>query len=218
MKRLFKSLFLKRCFLVLLSLFILTICFLLLAYCSVHYTYKEQIFYSTEEVPSKSVAFVLGAGVWGETLSPVLEDRVYTSVELYRKRKVRKILMSGDNSQTDYDEPTAMKKYAISLGVPEEDIVLDYAGFRTYDSLYRAREIFSLNDIIIVTQKFHLPRSLYISNKLGIKAVGITSDRQEYLYSDWYAVREFLASINAFIDVNITRPKPTFLGKKEKVF
>jgi SanA protein len=196
----------------------ISIIFLLWSYLSVQNEYKNQI-YTMEEVPSKPVALVLGAGVYpGGVLSAVLEDRVSTAVELYRNGKIRKILMSGDNSETHYDEPTSMKNYAIKLGVPADDVVLDYAGFRTYDSFYRARDIFSLKDIIIVTQRYHLPRALYISNKLGVKAVGVPSDRQEYLYTDWYITREFIASVKAFIDVNITKPLPVFLGKKEKVF
>jgi vancomycin permeability regulator SanA len=201
-----------------LSILIILIIFLLWAYFSVQTTYKNLIYYSVEEIPEKPVAVVLGAGIWGEHLSPVLEDRVFTGVELYKEGKVKKLLMTGDNSEADYDEPTAMKKYAIKQGVPEEDIVLDYAGFNTYESFYRAKEIFSLTDIIIVTQKFHLPRSLYISNKLGVNAVGMASDRRKYKSSGWYNIREFFSSVKAFICVNITKPKPTFLGKKEKVF
>jgi vancomycin permeability regulator SanA len=210
--------FKKRWLLLILSIFIIIITFLLWAYFSVQNTYKNLIYYSVEEVPSKPVAFVLGAGVYGEYLYPVLEDRVIIAVELYKKGKVKKLLMSGDNSSVGYDEPTAMKKYAVKMGVPEGDIVLDYAGFRTYESFYRAKEIFSLTDIVIVTQKFHLPRSLYTSNKLGIRAVGIASDRRTYRSSRWYNIREFFSSVKAFIDVNITKPLPTFLGKKEKVF
>jgi len=203
---------------IILFLSLVIVIFLLWAYFSVQHKYSTMI-YSLDDVPGKPVAFVLGAGVFpGGEPSPVLADRVHTAVELYRDGKVEKILMSGDNSLKDYDEPTVMKNYAVKLGVPEGDIVLDYAGFRTYDSFYRAREIFSLTDIIVVTQQFHLPRALYISNKLGVNAVGVPSDRQEYLYSDWYAVREVLASIKAFIDVNITKPLPVFLGEKERVF
>ncbi len=210
--------FIKRCLLVILSLITIALVLLAWAYFSVQTKYKNLVYYSVEEIPAQSVAVVLGAGVWGETLSPVLEDRVFTGVELYKQGKVRKLLMTGDNSEADYDEPAAMKKYAIKQGVPEADIVVDCAGFNTYESFYRAKEIFSLTDIIIVTQKFHLPRSLYISNKLGLNAVGIISDRREYVASDWYNVREFFSSVKAFVWVNITKPKPTFLGKKEKVF
>ena len=203
---------------ILLILIVVIIIFILWAFFSVQYKYKSLI-YSMEQVPKKPVALILGAGVFpGGVPSPILADRVYTGVELYRAGRVKKLLMTGDNSLKDYDEPTVMKDYAIKLGVPEEDIVLDYAGFRTYDSLYRARDIFSLTDIIIVTQDFHLSRSLYISNKLGVSAVGVCADRREYLYMNWNKFREFFASVKAFIEVNITKPKPFFLGKKEEVF
>ena len=116
--------------------------------------------------PAAPAAIVFGAGLWRDgSPSPVLQDRVATAADLYFSGKVKKILMSGDNRFIYYNEPGAMKKFALSLGVPEEDIVLDYAGRRTYDTCYRARAIFGLKEAILVTQSFHLPRALILCRR-----------------------------------------------------
>ena len=128
---------------------------------------KSSITNTLVEDPPR-IAVVFGARVWddGEP-SHALYDRIITAVELYRANRVKKILMSGDNPNSDYDEPTAMKDTAVKLGVPAEDIVLDFAGSRTYDTCYRAKEIFEIKKAILVTQEFHLPRSLYLCNESG---------------------------------------------------
>ena len=137
--------------------------------------------FTINSVPSAQVAIVFGAGLWRDgTPTTVLRDRINTASELFFTGKVQKILMSGDNSYLDYNEPGAMREYALSLGVPETAIVLDYAGRRTYDTCYRARIIFNVQNAILVTQGFHLPRALYTCNSLGLKAVGVASDRGEY--------------------------------------
>ena len=112
-------------------------------------------------------------GLWRNgTPTPVLQDRIETAADLYFAGKVEKLLMSGDNRFIYYNEPGAMREYAISLGVPEEDIVLDYAGRRTYDTCYRAKAIFGLEKAILVTQAFHMPRALYTCNQLGVESPG----------------------------------------------
>lgn len=176
--------------------------------------------YLPEQVPSAPAALVLGAGL-NRDGSPgvVLRDRVRTAVELYFDGRVHKLLMSGDNSTEFYNEPGAMQEYALSLGVPEEDIVLDYAGRRTYDSCYRAQTIFGLNRVIVVTQAFHLPRALFLCNAFQIDSVGVPADEANYhlrYYTFWW-VREILASINAYWDVYITQPK-LILGNSEPIF
>ena len=170
-------------------------------------------------VPPRPVAIVFGAGVSpaGEP-SAVLEDRILTAVDLYRAGVVRKLLMSGDNSRTDYDEASAMKRLAVQQGVPERDIVLDYAGFRTYDTLYRARDVFEVRSAVLVTQRYHLPRALYIANELGIDSVGLAADRRTYVWGRTYQAREVAACIRAWLDVNLTRPRPHFLGQPEPIF
>lgn len=176
--------------------------------------------YRTDNSPPKLVAIVFGAGLRRDgSPSPVLRDRVATAAELYFDSKVQKLLMSGDNSEVNYNEPAAMKAYAIDLGVPAEDIILDYAGRRTYDTCFRAREIFHLEDVILVTQKFHLPRAIYTCNSLGVPAVGVSADRRDYRRrsSAFWNVREMVATLVALWDVHITRPQPV-LGNPEPIF
>jgi SanA protein len=171
-----------------------------------------------DTVPVEKVAIVFGAGLHRDgTPTTVLRDRVATAAELYKSGAIDKILMSGDNSYLNYNEPGAMKTYALELGIPAEDIVLDYAGRRTYDTCYRAKEIFQLDSAILVTQNFHLPRALYICNILDINAVGISADLRDYRDSGYWNIREIGASIVAFIQVHITRPEPV-LGDSEPIY
>lgn len=165
--------------------------------------------YTLEDVPPRSAAIVFGAGYWpGYGLSAVLEDRVVTGVALYQQGRVKKLLMTGDNRTLDYNEPGAMRARAIELGVPSEDIVLDYAGRRTYDSCYRAGAIFQLEDAILVTQAYHLDRALLTANGLGLDAVGVPADRREYRYIRHYWLRELAATTVAYWQVYVTRPEP----------
>ena len=137
--------------------------------------------FSAEKAPSRPVAVVFGAGLWRDgTPTNVLRDRIATAANLLFSGKVQKILMSGDNRFIDYNEPGAMREYALSLGVPDSAIVLDYAGRRTYDTCYRAHAIFGIQKAILVTQSFHLPRALYTCIALGLNAIGIPSDQRIY--------------------------------------
>ncbi len=176
--------------------------------------------YSVDEAPVRRAAVIFGAGLrYDGSPTAVLRDRVKTGVALYQAGKVEKLLMSGDNSTIYYNEPAAMRDYAISLGVPAEDIVLDYAGRRTYDTCYRARAIFGLDSVILVTQPFHLPRAIYTCNRLGADAVGVPA--QNYTYRRisllfWHA-RELAATVTALVDVHLTRPLP-ILGQPEPIF
>jgi SanA protein len=172
--------------------------------------YRDEIHARVEDVPARPVALVLGAGLWSDgSLTPVLADRVTTAAELYHAGRVRKLLFSGDNRVVDYNEPEAMLAYARALGVPEEDIVLDYAGRRTYDSCYRAREIFRVERAVVVTQRFHAARSLYLCEALGVEAVASVADRQPYSRRRYvWEAREYLALVLAWWDVNVRRPVP----------
>jgi SanA protein len=186
----------------------------------VAWLYARPRIYSPGSVPPARVAVVLGAGLQRDgTPQPVLQDRVETAAELYFAGKVEKLLMSGDNRFIDYNEPGAMQKYAISLGVPEEDIVLDYAGRRTYDTCYRARTIFGLDQAIIVTQDFHLPRALFLCNTLGLPAVGVSADRRVYRKSSLvtWNLREMPATLVAFWEALVSHPLPV-LGEPEPIF
>lgn len=167
------------------------------------------IYQNIEEVPARPIAIVLGAGLERDGRpSAVLADRVRTAAALYHAGKVRKLLMTGDNRFAWYNEPASMGEYALALGVPAEDIVYDYAGRRTYDSCYRARHIFGITDAVIVTQRFHQPRAVYLCRQMGINAVGITADLQPYLMEQWYRLRELAALLMAWADVHIRRPLP----------
>jgi SanA protein len=180
--------------------------------------YESRIYETVEQVPQRPVALVLGAGLWPDgSLTPILADRVATAAELYQAGKVEKLLCSGDNRRLDYNEPQAMKDYAVRLGVPQEDVVLDYAGRRTYDSCYRARAIFGVEQLVAVTQRFHTARSVYVCQSLGIDAVAVTANRRIYSSEQviWKS-REYLALLLAWWDLNVRHPLP-ILGEPEPI-
>lgn len=175
--------------------------------------YRGRI-YDLETAPPRRVAIVFGAGITADGWPmAALADRVWTAAELYKAGKVEKLLMSGDNRFVDYNEPGAMRKYALELGVPGEDIVLDYAGRRTYDTCYRADYIFGVDGAVLVTQQFHLNRALYLCNRLGIDAVGVAADQRPYAAARWWWWRELGALIQAWLDLNFLHPMPV-LGEK----
>lgn len=175
---------------------------------------------SMTEIPVETpprIAIVFGAKVWDDkSPSTVLYDRVVTAVELYRAGRVKKILMSGDNPTENYDEPTAMKDAAVRLGVPETDVVLDFAGRRTYDTCFRAKEIFGIEKAILVTQEFHQPRALYLCNNLGVDSVGITADRRKYEGEKYWSFREFFSQASAWYEINFVSFAPIG-GEKEPI-
>lgn len=156
---------------------------------------------------------ILGAGIWGDKPSPMLEDRLKEGITLYKKGTTKKIIMSGDHSREDYDEVKIMKEYAESEGVPSEDIFMDHAGFSSYDSVYRAKEIFGVQNMIIVTQKYHLYRSLYIAKKLGIEAYGIESNLRTYPGQVFREIREILARDKDYFKC-IMKPEASIMGEK----
>lgn len=155
---------------------------------------------------------VLGAGIWGDKPSPMLQDRLDEAIKLYEEGIAPKIIMSGDNGREGYDEVNVMKDYAINKGIPSEDIFMDHAGFSTYESIYRAKEIFKVEKAIIVTQKYHLYRALHIGNKLGINVTGVGADPRKYSGQIFRELREILARNKDFIQA-IFKLKPTYLGE-----
>jgi SanA protein len=182
--------------------------------------YSRNRLYNIEATPFHRVAIVFGAGLQRDgSPTAVLRDRVATASDLYFAGKAEKLLMSGDNRTIYYNEPQAMHDYAVRLGVPSEDIVLDYAGQRTYDTCYRARDIFGLEDAILVTQAFHLPRAIYTCNTLGIEVVGVQADRRNYSRGPYiyWNIRELLATINAVWELHFAQPLP-ILGQFEPIF
>lgn len=156
---------------------------------------------------------ILGAGIWGDKPSPMLEDRLKEGIVLYKQGTTKKIIMSRDHSREDYDEVKIMKEYAESEGVPSEDIFMDHAGFSSYDSVYRAKEIFGVQKMIIVTQKYHLYRSLYIAKKLGIEAYGIESNLRTYPGQVFREIREILARDKDYFKC-IMKPEASIMGEK----
>lgn len=176
--------------------------------------------YDAQEAPAKRVAIVFGAGLRRDgTPSPILRDRVETAVTLYFDGKVEKILMSGDNRFENYNEPESMRQYALSLGLPAQAIALDYAGRRTYDTCYRAKAIFGVESALLVSQRFHLPRAVFLCNALGLEADGVEANQRRYRNRALliWNIREQLATVGAFLDVFVSNPIPV-LGDPEPLF
>lgn len=166
-----------------------------------------------DQAPDADAILILGARVYSETqVSPMLYDRLEGGLALYRAGKAPKIIVSGDHGQDDYDEVNAMRRFLEERGVPPEDIFMDHAGFSTYESLYRARDIFYADQVIVVTQGYHLPRAVYIGRALGLSAYGVASDPRSYAGAGRFEAREKLARVKDFLLVHTTKPEPTYLG------
>lgn len=170
----------------------------------------------TEEEASKlenvDCIIVLGAGIWDNKPSHMLEDRLLQGISLYQNGTAGKMIMSGDHGQEDYDEVNVMKNFAIEKGVKSEDIFMDHAGFSTYDSIYRAKDIFEAKKVVIVTQEYHLYRALYIAKQLGIEAYGVKSNPREYAGQVAREIREIAARDKDWFSC-IFKPAPKYLGE-----
>lgn len=183
----------------------------------IKYSVKDKIITEKDITEDFNVALVLGAGLKNGKPSPVLKDRLDTALMLYKNNKVSKIIVSGDHGNKNYDEVNVMKNYLKNEGVLSEDIFMDHAGFSTYDSIYRLREIFNVKKVIIVTQKYHLYRSLYIAKKLEIDAEGISATKRHYAGELKFALREVIARDKDFVKT-IFKPKSKYLGDAISVF
>ncbi|WP_195618071.1 SanA/YdcF family protein [Clostridium paraputrificum] len=175
----------------------------------------EKRIVTKDTLPEKVDAIiVLGAGVREDgTPSDILTDRLSTSLDILNMGVEGKLLLSGDHGREGYNEVGTMKDYILkNSNIKEKDIFLDHAGFSTYDSIYRAKDILKVESAIIVTNEYHLPRALYLAEKLGIDAYGYTSDKREYYYMDAYKKREKIAQLKDFLFVNVLKPEPKFLG------
>ena len=156
---------------------------------------------------------ILGCGVHSDgSPSDMLHDRLRRGVELYELGAAPKLLMSGDHGRRGYDEVDAMKHFAVDAGIDSDDVFMDHAGFSTYESMYRAKEIFQAKRIIIVTQEYHLYRTIYIAESLGLEAYGVSSDYRAYSGQVRMDLREMLARVKDF-GTSLLQPKPTFLGE-----
>jgi len=176
---------------------------------------NKHIYKNESDIPKAYIGIVLGAYVWNNTYpSYVLRDRLNGAIRLYKAKKIDKILLSGDHGQKEYDEVNTMKKYLLDNGIPENIIFLDHAGFDTYSSMARANKVFEVTDAIVITQDFHIARSVYLARKNGINAYGYSiksvASRRNYI-KRW--IRDKFAVIKAFSNVLISR-KPKYLGKK----
>jgi len=169
--------------------------------------------FSVADLPSASVVIVPGASVLSSGKpSSILADRLLTAIDLYRAGKVKKFLLSGDHGQVNYNEVEAMGQFLLDQGIPADDIVLDHAGFDTYDTMVRAREVFRVTSAVVVTQEFHLPRAIYLGRAVGLEITGIAADRQTYLKMNYFVFREYFARVKAVLDVWF-QASPKYLGE-----
>ena len=172
----------------------------------------QNYFKKVNELPKNEVGLVFWASVINNsTPSDILKDRLKVAAQAYKAWKIQQIIVSWDNSKKNYNEPDTMKKYLVSLGISPSHIHPDYAGFDTYDTLYRARDLFFVKNITLFTQDFHLKRAMYISERLGIHAYGIETNLQPYLLDDYNQRREVLARVKAFLEVEIFKSTPKYL-------
>ena len=186
---------------------------------AVHEAAEGRMYDTVEAVPANRVGLLLGTSRYGRTGRKNLfyNKRIHAATDLYRAGKIKRILISGDNSRQDYDEPTWMKEDLVAAGVPAEAIYLDYAGFRTYDSMVRAHEIFSLQKFTVISQQFHNERALYIAQKKGLDVVAFNAGEVASQYwSTKMTVREWLARVKAVLDVQFGK-QPHFLGEKIEI-
>jgi SanA protein len=174
---------------------------------------KTRIYYSVKKTPKNNIGIIFGAGINGDQPSKYLKDRLDAGILLYKMKRINKILLSGDNGNDEHDELTVMKKYCFNHGVDTTKIFIDYAGFDTYSTMYRAKHIFKIKRATLISQKYHLNRAIYIGNKLGIKSVGFSANKGEYPGYYYVTFREYLSIFKSFFDVLRDRD-PHFLGNK----
>lgn len=172
---------------------------------------QHLIFEEIALVPSSETVIVLGASVHSDgKLSPILKDRIDTALDLYNNKKVKRFLVTGDHSSNDYNEVNAMGNYLMKRGIPENNILLDHAGLDTYDSMYRSKAVFGVEDAIVVTQKFHLPRTIFIAKGLGLPYTGFAARSHSYKTTNKIERRELLANLKALYEV-LLKKEPTTL-------
>lgn len=202
---------LKKYFKKIFILGVLSLGFVAMVYFYVKSTTKAFIYISAKEIPKHEVGIIFGAGINGDQPSTYLQDRLDAGILLYKTKKIDKILLSGDNGRDEYDELTVMKKYCFDNGVDTTKIFVDYAGFDTYSTMYRAREIFKVDQAILITQEYHLNRAIYLGNQLGVKSIGFSANKMLYGNYSYVRFREFFSIFKSVLDVKRKR-EPRFLG------
>ncbi|MFN4763045.1 vancomycin high temperature exclusion protein [Gillisia sp. Q332] len=171
---------------------------------------KTLIYDQMEMIPDSSTIIVLGASVFSDgKLSPILKDRIDAGFELFQKNKAKQFLLSGDHKTDDYNEVDAMSNYLIEKGIPKDKIILDHAGYDTYDSMYRSKAVFNISDAIVVTQEFHLPRTLFVAKNLDLNYIGYIAKNRVYKPSHQLLIREKLANLKAVWEIIIDRGPTT---------
>lgn len=203
----------KRTLLTLFILGVLTAAAVLLVDWSVE-RFGEKLTAPIGQLKPADCVIVPGALVYSnQRPSPILQDRLDVALQVYRTGITNRIIVSGDHGTEQYDEVNVMRQYLLEKGVPPEHIFMDHAGFDTYDTMYRARDVFQVKKAIVVTQTFHLNRALYIGQALDLEVQGVPSDLQVYQKDAYYRLREYPARFKAFLDCHILRSTPTYLGK-----
>jgi SanA protein len=202
----------KRFLIIIAKCFGLLVAFILITNAVIYFGSKAYIYDDHTEVPTSQAVLIPGAAILKNGgLSPIFLDRVNTAITLYEKKKVSKILVSGDNSTVSHNEVNPVRLYLLDKGIPDEDIFLDHAGFDTYSSMYRARDVFQVSSVIVTTQSFHLPRAIFIGRILGMEAYGVNADLGHILFRN--NVREVFARVKAVLDLSSGR-EPKYLGEK----
>jgi SanA protein len=179
---------------------------------TIYVSSRSYIYESAADAPHAQAVLIPGAPIYASgVLTPIFTDRVERAWELYQAGKVSKILVSGDNGTANHNEVNPVRNYLVAKGIPEKDIFLDHAGFDTYSSMYRARDIFGVTSLLIVSQSFHLPRAVFIARELGIEAYGVNSDAGHILFQNY--LREVFANEKAVFEL-LFEAKPKYLGEK----
>ncbi|MDL2143235.1 ElyC/SanA/YdcF family protein [Flavobacterium tructae] len=174
---------------------------------------RDLIHHTVNNLPKNEVGIIFGAGINGDQPSKYLKDRLDAGIRLYKTHKIDKILLSGDNGRDEYDELTVMKTYCFDHGVDTTKIFIDYAGFDTYSTMYRASHIFKIKKATLISQEYHLNRAIYIGQKLGVKSIGFSANKGEYLGYQYVTFREYGSIFKSFFDVLRNR-EPRFLGNE----
>lgn len=211
MKKLFKNKIFKRIIATVLSMFLLV--GIVVAGINIYMvSYASEYVLTMDEVGEYDFdcVMIMGAGIWGTEPSPMLRERLDFGIDVYFTGCTDRILMTGDHAREEYDEVNIMKGCAIEAGVPADNVFMDHAGFSTYESMYRARDVFQVEKMVIVTQKYHLYRSIYDARKLGIDAYGVAADKMQYGF--YNNMREWLARVKDLFYCEI-QPEPTYLGE-----
>jgi len=212
----FKTLkFYKRLFILFIILALLSI---LISDYAVSKAVQTKVYASVNKIPYNKVGLVLGTSKYLKSgyKNAYYSYRISATVKLYQAKKISFVLVSGDNGNSEYDEPTTMKEDLIKKGIPENKIFLDYAGFRTFDSVIRARKVFGQSKFTVISQKFHIERSIFIANQNNIQAIGFTASKVSASYGFKTMLREKLARVKLMLDI-LFNTQPKFLGKKIEI-